>query len=360
MAAGGHTSVVIDRLGYDGSDHPPGLSTCLGAQADMARQVVAQLRERGFRRVVLAGHSVGAVAAEVAAHQFDDLGIDALVVFALANRGYTRPALQESFVQGAVCTAGGEESEPGGPGGYAFYGQTPETWRPLVFHSAAPAVADAATAKRNRDPCGDVASLTPATALNNARQSEIAVPVLLLWGGRDAVYEPGTAEEEASAFSGSDDVTLRTFADAGHALLLEREAPDVTATLDAWLTRRGLRGTAPAADPTPPAAPSPAARRARPPVSLPVQRRCIRGRRLGLRIHRDPRPVALAVAVDGRTVLRLRGRRLERRVGGKVRVGLPRRRGPVAVTVRVRLADGDGWTATRRYRRCGGSAPPTR
>src|SRR3712207_7353449 len=39
----------------------------------------------------------------------------------------------------------------------------------------------------------------------------------------DAVYEPGTGEEEAQRFSGSDDVTYRGFAGAGHAMLLRSE-----------------------------------------------------------------------------------------------------------------------------------------
>ena len=44
LARAGHVSVVIDRLGYDASDHPPGLDTCLGAQADIARQIVERLK----------------------------------------------------------------------------------------------------------------------------------------------------------------------------------------------------------------------------------------------------------------------------------------------------------------------------
>ena len=65
MADAGHVSVVIDRLGYDGSDQVGGNDTCIGAHADMARQVVDQLRSGDytaaggaprFDRLVLAGH----------------------------------------------------------------------------------------------------------------------------------------------------------------------------------------------------------------------------------------------------------------------------------------------------------------
>src|SRR5688500_15966813 len=72
LARAGHASVVIDRLGYDASDHPEGLQMCLGAHADIARQIVDQLKAGGFERVLLAGHSVGAVAAELAATSFAD------------------------------------------------------------------------------------------------------------------------------------------------------------------------------------------------------------------------------------------------------------------------------------------------
>lgn len=77
MARAGHASVVIDRLGYGSSGHPEGNRTCLGAEADVAHQVIGRLRsgvyvaEGGpparFDRVALAGHSVGALIANLEA-----------------------------------------------------------------------------------------------------------------------------------------------------------------------------------------------------------------------------------------------------------------------------------------------------
>src|SRR5437764_1482064 len=68
MARRGHVSVTIDELGYDSSDHPEGMGTCMGAQADMAHKIVGMLRRgrygaRGrraprFSEIVLAGHDV--------------------------------------------------------------------------------------------------------------------------------------------------------------------------------------------------------------------------------------------------------------------------------------------------------------
>lgn len=94
---------------------------------------------------------------------------------------------------------------------------------------------------RNRDPCGDIASFTPAVALNNVRVPEIKTPVLLLYGTADAIYEqPGAGEEQRKLFSASADATLRFVPGAGHALTLERQAPEVRRVVGDWLRRRGF------------------------------------------------------------------------------------------------------------------------
>ncbi|MGH7857168.1 MAG: hypothetical protein ACREQY_07515, partial [Candidatus Binatia bacterium] len=43
MAGRGHASVIIDRLGYDDSGHPNGYASCLGAQADVAHQIIDEM-----------------------------------------------------------------------------------------------------------------------------------------------------------------------------------------------------------------------------------------------------------------------------------------------------------------------------
>src|SRR2546423_129266 len=44
LARVGHASVTIDQVGYGESGHPQGNDTCLGAQADIAHQIIGQLR----------------------------------------------------------------------------------------------------------------------------------------------------------------------------------------------------------------------------------------------------------------------------------------------------------------------------
>lgn len=241
MAHKGHVSVVVDRLGYDASGRPPGTATCLGAHADMAAQVVRQLksgtRTPAFERVVLAGHSVGGGIAELAAHSFRDLDLAGLVLFAWADQGYSPQSVEQSLQQARDCASGGEPAEPGGPTGYAYFGRTEAEFVANVFHDTDPTVVAAATARRNRDPCGDNAGLARILVVNATRVSSITAPVLLVFGDDDAVYEDNADETQAALFSGSSKVTLRHVPNAGHALALERSAPLVHDIAAAWLPK---------------------------------------------------------------------------------------------------------------------------
>lgn len=249
LASAGHMSLVVDRLGYDASGHPPGGDTCLGAQADIAAQLVRKLQSGSytradghpsprFARVALAGHSVGAGVAELAAHSFADLGLAGLIVFGWADADYSARSIEQSLKQGADCIPGGEPAEAGGPSGYAYFGNTDADFQQNVFHSAAPDVVAAATAMRNRDPCGDNATLARIAVVNSLNLEKISVPVLLVFGENDAVFQDGAAENQAERFSGSADVKLVTFPNAGHALTLEAPAPEVRGTVAGWLEDR--------------------------------------------------------------------------------------------------------------------------
>lgn len=89
MARAGFVSVSIDRLGYGRSEAPPGKENCFGGEADVAHQIVEQLRAGGYRsdgarpklgRLALAGHSAAGFVAMAEAYSFRD--VDALVVVA--------------------------------------------------------------------------------------------------------------------------------------------------------------------------------------------------------------------------------------------------------------------------------------
>src|SRR5207247_10582689 len=94
----GPFAIVINRLGYSPSYHPPGFESCIGSAADVVHQIIGQLRSPGarlsdgtrvvFSRVALAGHDTGATVAEVEAYSYKD--IDGLFVSAFANTGFTQ------------------------------------------------------------------------------------------------------------------------------------------------------------------------------------------------------------------------------------------------------------------------------
>jgi pimeloyl-ACP methyl ester carboxylesterase len=251
MAARGHVSLVMDRLGYDSSGHPIGTDSCMGSQADVAHQLVQDLRSGGyavldgsgpplsFSRVALAGFSAGGAIAQAEAYSFAD--IDALAVLAYADQDFT-DLMGATFSQALdVCAGGGQLSEgPGTPAGYAYFGQTDRQYVAAVFHDADPSVVSAATALRDRDPCGDDGSFSQAVGTDQARLGEIHVPVFLAYGLSDALFQPSAGADQYQRFTGSNDVTMVTLANTGHLLMLERSAPQLRSAVSDWLSRRGL------------------------------------------------------------------------------------------------------------------------
>jgi pimeloyl-ACP methyl ester carboxylesterase len=246
LARAGHVSVVIDRLGYDSSAGLDGNQSCLGGQADIAHQIVGQLRsgkyavEGGnavrFRELALAGHSAGVLIANIEAYSFKD--VDALVImsFSFASTPFART---EFLGARNACLAGGQPSEPGGPPGYAYFGQAADAFKAIFIHSATQPVIDAASALHNRDPCGDTASLVPALVQTGSVKA-IKVPVLVICGTKDALFSPKGCRLQKSRYIGSRDVSLALVKNAAHALTLEREAATFRKKVSRWLTRRGF------------------------------------------------------------------------------------------------------------------------
>ncbi len=244
----GHTSVVIDRIGYDTSDHPKGLKTCIGAQADIAHQIVNQLRSgsytvdqgnpRQYQRIALAGHSAGGLIAQVTAYSFGN--VDALAVISYGDLGAsinTLSAVTESLL---ICALGGQPAEPGQPSGYAFFGQTEAAFQSLHFFDAQAEVLSVATALRNRDPCGDFASLATGIALDAIRIGSIDVPVLVVCGNEDAVFPPPACQVQSKLYIGTTDLTTSFIDGIGHAITLETRAPVFRGIISEWLTQRGF------------------------------------------------------------------------------------------------------------------------
>ena len=252
LARAGHASITIDQLGFGRSGLPDGMQVCVGSWADVAHQVVAELRDgryalagdrpaRRFQRVGLASYCLGGLIAQVEAYSFKD--VDAFVVLSSAfDQGFSRGAATDLFTNPRgptlVCARGGERKEPAGPGSYAYV--FPGTERAEWFSDADDAVVDAVVRTHEREPCGEGPSLAGALAADRRHLGEIAVPVLLVFGGRDAIFPPPAGERQRALFTGSRDVTLVELPDAGHALQLGRSAARARSVVASWLRRRGL------------------------------------------------------------------------------------------------------------------------
>ena len=227
LAGQGETSLVLDRLGYDGSPLADGRRTCLGAQATMLHQVIEQLRADGAEEIVLHGHSVGAALAELEAATFQD--VDGLVLMSWSDSGASLRAITESVKQHAACLLS--------PTGYAPYGATATAFQQLLFATAPDDVRRTATALRNPDPCGDALTLSTLLVVNNLVTRLIDVPVLLLFGGRDALNRPDATLLQPVAYAPGAEVTSYVVPGAGSALPLESSAPQTRGRVLEWLDR---------------------------------------------------------------------------------------------------------------------------
>jgi pimeloyl-ACP methyl ester carboxylesterase len=251
MAELGHASIVVDRLGHGRSGLPPGAQTCVGAQADMAHQLVDLTRAGDFRlggarapafqKVALAGHSFGSFTAELAAMNFRNE--DVLVLMAFAAEGLDPAVLADIAPRGeaGTCFSGsGMEKRPGAPGGYAYLWPDADTWERDTFFNGEPRIVeDSSRDLRERSPCGELTSSLSAGGTEPGQYSQVTVPVLLMFARQDRVFPPPAGERHRSMFGGSSDVTLHEFDNAGHTLFLQRNAADFRRKLSDWLKARG-------------------------------------------------------------------------------------------------------------------------
>ncbi len=229
-ARAGHTSVVIDRVGYGDSTKPDGNDLCTGAEADMVHQVVAHLRAGdyggpSFGRVALAGHSAGGLIAEIEAYTFRD--VDALAVFAYADQGFT-PFLGAALGAHADACASA-------PDGYAptFTSLASAWFTPL----ADPRVVNAVQERHPADPCGE----NPGAYIESdpAELAAVTVPVLLVYGADDVLFDANVAAVQASHFA-STDKTVAVLPGSGHALMLDSAATLFRSTVGTWLGNHGF------------------------------------------------------------------------------------------------------------------------
>ena len=243
MAERGHVSVAIDRLGYGDSGQPGGNDTCFGSEADVAHQMVDQLRSGGYQvdgadpasfdKVFLGGSSVGGLTANITAYSFHN--VDGVFNHAWGDYAATPYTAGETADIVGRCAAGGDAGAP--PNYAAFAKNSRDTF---YFQSAEPAVRDAVPAL-NPDPCGQVLSLPAGIAADVAHLGEIDVPVLVQFGTADPVFGPHplAIDQQAARYIGSPKVTKSAIPDASHYPLVEREHLKVVEDVSAWLSENG-------------------------------------------------------------------------------------------------------------------------
>jgi pimeloyl-ACP methyl ester carboxylesterase len=245
LARSGHVSVVLDQLGYGESSRPPGTGICLGGEASVVHQVIAQLRSGAYststggaapvRRIMIAGISISGAVAEAEAYSYHDVA--GLVVLSWADEPLSPSVQAKVSVRIAqICGRGGDGTAPGG---YLYnWPSGSDEVRDLVV-TRDPDVIRTFEASIVPDPCGLDVSNPQTVARDNTLVPTITVPVAVVGGEEDAVVPPSATAAQRLRFTGTGDVSVILMPNAGHLLPLERSAAQLQQRLGSWLAAHG-------------------------------------------------------------------------------------------------------------------------
>lgn len=224
FVAAGYAVVAIDRLGYGESPLEDGYDVTFEAFADMANQIVGQLRSE-FDHVVVGGHSAGAGLTEFAQ------GIYGSADAILALGWHHRPSdqLGFEFITGDSTRALQAD--------YEYFWGTPEHRAEMFYEpDADPAVVEADTRAANLVPSGEILSISKQPSRYVA--GNVKVPVFLQFGEKDRLFEPQYADFHASEFFSAPSVTVDMVPGAGHTFMLTKPGIAGTARMVDWVRSR--------------------------------------------------------------------------------------------------------------------------
>ena len=233
----------LDLLGSGGSSHPLSLYVTQAAQASMLHQVVLTMRRRGFKEIILVGHSSGSGAITLEASTYHD--VDGLIVTGMLHTGPSSalrlftslplsfyPAALDPAFAGMNLDAGYETTRPGTRGQPALYNRKVADPRVIAYDDA------------HKDVVPAPHALGFARVFNDSSISRaVNAPVLSLVGAYDGFCgSPSCPEaaDEAAAWSPAAHLELHVIPEAGHDIHLHGQpyAEMEYAYVRSWLERR--------------------------------------------------------------------------------------------------------------------------
>ena len=244
----GYATLNFDRLGYGASDHPPAVTLNFNVAGFVTHQLVQMLRQGGlgvtFNKVILNGHSMGALAAENEAANYKD--VDGLIVSGIGHDFNLTPNLATIFTPAAVdpkfvgqpALATYLTSRPGGRIGVFV---APGSYDPDI-------VAYEEGVEKDTLSATELTSLTVDTSDQVQLTQRITAPVLFAQGRYDQLWCNRTGDcetdpqagKEASYWRPDVSFTRVVIPDAGHSINSNLTAPDFFAVTFAWLNQHKL------------------------------------------------------------------------------------------------------------------------
>ena len=225
LAAAGYAVIAIDRLGYGESKLANGYNVTHEAYADMAHQIIGQLRSQGFQHVVEAGHSAGAGTTELEAGLYGDA--DAIIPMGWHHRPSNQ--LGQDFFTGDYLRAAQDS--------YDYFLGTPAHRAEMFYNADAdPDVVEADTKAAVLTPSGEIFSIGKQPS--RLVVGNIKVPVFLQFGDQDKLFEVEYAPQHAAEFRSSPSVTVDIVKDAGHTFMLTKNGPAGIDHMVDWLRSR--------------------------------------------------------------------------------------------------------------------------
>jgi haloalkane dehalogenase len=233
LSAAGHRCVALDHMGFGRSDKPPHLAAyTLQGHVDNAIAFVDSL---DLREVTIVAHDWGGpIGLGAMLERPDRLRRVVLMnTWAWELPSFLPPFLREFRTEGLgeILALGGNLFVESIPGGMARRDPDPEMMP--AYRAPFPDYwSRAGTLAFQRDiPLTERDTSAPLMASINKRLSDLEVPMLLVWGMRDPVFQPVFLEQWRQLFPGARIVEL---SDASHFLVEDR--PDaVTAAIADFL-----------------------------------------------------------------------------------------------------------------------------